>query len=48
MPVTDPNANTLFDRLPRTVFRPLAAANNTRYWDLLGRLVDEFWGAHDR
>ena len=44
MPVTDPNANTLFDRLPRTVFRPLAAANNTRYWDLLGRLVDEFWG----
>ncbi|MAL04233.1 MAG: hypothetical protein CL625_08220 [Arenimonas sp.] len=41
-PVTD--ANALFDRLPRTVFRPLAAANNTRYWDLLGRLVDEFWG----
>lgn len=34
----------LFDRLPATLFRPLAAANNRRYWALLARLMGELWG----
>ena len=34
----------LFDRLPATLFRPLAAANNRRYWALLTRLMTEMWG----
>jgi hypothetical protein len=34
----------LFDRLPATLFRPLAAANNRRYWALLARLMSELWG----
>lgn len=34
----------LFDRLPEGLFRPLAASNRRRYWDLLCRLVAELWG----
>lgn len=36
-------AAPLFDRLPAELFRPLAADNHRRYWDLLCRLVDELW-----
>lgn len=38
------NTVELFDRLPTDLFRPLAAENNRRYWDLLQRLIDELWG----
>lgn len=34
----------LFDRLPGTLFRPLAATNHRRYWALLTRLMSEVWG----
>lgn len=34
----------LFDLLPTGVFGPLASANRTHYWLLLGRLFDEFVG----
>lgn len=34
----------LFDRLPATLFRPLATTNNRRYWELLARLMGELWG----
>ncbi|KRA17512.1 Wadjet anti-phage system protein JetA family protein [Lysobacter sp. Root604] len=34
----------LFDRLPPALFRPLAAANNRRYWIILCRLIEEMWG----
>lgn len=34
----------LFDRLPNTLFRPLAATNNRRYWVVLCRLMEEMWG----
>ena len=34
----------LFDRLPATLFRPLAAANNRHYWALLARLMSDLWG----
>ncbi|MCO8310829.1 Wadjet anti-phage system protein JetA family protein [Pseudomonas mandelii] len=34
----------LFERLPKDLFRPLAATNNLRYWDLLCRLMIEMWG----
>lgn len=34
----------LFERLPLELFRPLAAGNNRRYWNLLCRLVEEMWG----
>lgn len=40
----DPNSSPLFDRLPLTLFRPLAAANNRHYWALLSRLMGEMWG----
>lgn len=34
----------LFERLPEGLFRPLAASNNRRYWDVLCRLMAEMWG----
>jgi len=34
----------LFERLPPELFRPLAASNGRRYWNLLCRLIDEMWG----
>jgi hypothetical protein len=34
----------LFDRLPPTIFRPLAATNNRRYWLVLCRLFEQLWG----
>lgn len=34
----------LFDRIPAGLFRPLAAANHRRYWDILNRLMNEIWG----
>ena len=34
----------LFDRLPPELFRPLATANNRRYWAVLSKLMDEMWG----
>lgn len=34
----------LFDRLPPELFRPLATANNRRYWTILCRLMEEMWG----
>lgn len=34
----------LFERLPPELFRPLAASNSRRYWNLLCRLIDEMWG----
>jgi hypothetical protein len=34
----------LFDRAPATLFRPLAASNHRRYWDILHRLLTEIWG----
>jgi hypothetical protein len=34
----------LFERIPEDLFRPLAANNNRRYWDLLSRLMAEMWG----
>jgi len=40
----DARSPLLFDRLPATLFRPLAAANNRRYWALLSRLMGELWG----
>lgn len=40
----DPNIPPLFERLPKDLFRPLAAANNLRYWDVLCRLMDAMWG----
>ncbi|MEO6103405.1 MAG: Wadjet anti-phage system protein JetA family protein [Pseudoxanthomonas sp.] len=40
----DASSPPLFDRLPATLFRPLAAANNRRYWALLSRLMAELWG----
>lgn len=40
----DSIAPSLFDRLPQELFRPLAAANNRRYWELLCKLLAESWG----
>lgn len=34
----------LFDRLPAGLFAPLASPNHSRYWDLLLRLYDQFFG----
>ena len=34
----------LFDRLPAELFAPLASPNHSRYWDLLLRLHDQFFG----
>lgn len=34
----------LFDRLPAGLFAPLASPNHSRYWDLLLRLHDQFFG----
>jgi hypothetical protein len=34
----------LFDRLPRDLFGPLASQNPERYWNLLLRLYDRFFG----
>ena len=34
----------LFERLPHELFKPLAAPNRERYWDLLLRLYDRFFG----
>ena len=34
----------LFNRLSPDLFRPLAASNGRRYWNLLCRLIDEMWG----
>lgn len=34
----------LFDRLPAGLFGPLASPNHERYWDLLLRLHDRFFG----
>lgn len=34
----------LFDRLPAGLFAPLASPNHRRYWDLLLRLHDQFFG----
>lgn len=34
----------LFDRLPRGLFGPLASPNHERYWTLLLRLYDRFFG----
>ena len=34
----------LFDRLPAGLFAPLASQNHSRYWDLLLRLHDQFFG----
>jgi len=34
----------LFDRLPAGLFAPLASQNHSRYWDLLMRLHDQFFG----
>ncbi|AZD36982.1 MULTISPECIES: Wadjet anti-phage system protein JetA family protein [Pseudomonas] len=38
----------LFERIPEDLFRPLAANNNRRYWDLLSRLMAEMWGEGGR
>lgn len=38
----------LFERLPKDLFRPLAAENNHRYWDVLCRLMAEMWGEGGR
>lgn len=38
------NLPPLFERLPVAIFRPLAATNNRRYWELLCRLFGELWG----
>lgn len=35
---------SLFERLPTGLFSPLAAPNRQRYWDLLLRLFNEFFG----
>lgn len=37
-------ASGLLERLPDTIFRPLAAQNRHLYWDLLLRLYDQFFG----
>ena len=34
----------LFDRLPAELFAPLASPNHSRYWDLLLRLHEQFFG----
>lgn len=34
----------LFDRIPAGLFRPLASPNRKRYWNLLLRLYDRFFG----
>lgn len=39
-----PFSTPLFDRIPEGLFRPLAASNRRRYWELLCRLVAELWG----
>lgn len=48
MPPSDPFEQDaippLFDRLSPELFRPLAASNGRRYWNLLCRLIDEMWG----
>lgn len=38
----------LFEILPKDLFRPLAAENNYRYWDVLCRLMAEMWGEGGR
>lgn len=40
----DANTPPLFERLPKGLFRPLAANNNLRYWDVLCRLMSAMWG----
>lgn len=37
-------ALSLFERVPDTIFRPLAAQNRQLYWDLLLRLYEQFYG----
>lgn len=44
----DSNIPPLFARLPQDLFRPLAAANNMRYWDVLCRLMSAMWGEGGR
>ena len=48
MPPVDPfeqdDVPPLFHRLQPDLFRPLAASNGRRYWNLLCRLIDEMWG----
>ncbi len=38
------DALPLFDRIPATLFRPLAATNHRHYWAVLCRLFDQLWG----
>lgn len=35
---------SLFERVPSGLFGPLASPNHSRYWDLLLRLYDQFFG----
>lgn len=44
----DSSIPPLFERLPRELFRPLAGANNIRYWDMLCRLMGAMWGEGGR
>ncbi len=44
----EPNIPPLFEHLPKELFRPLAAANNLRYWDVLCRLMAAMWGEGGR
>jgi Family of unknown function (DUF5716) len=38
------SATGLFERLPDTLFRPLASQNRQLYWDLLVHLYEQFFG----
>jgi len=38
----------LFDRLPSSLFRPLASTNHRRYWAVLCRLFEQLWGEGGR
>jgi hypothetical protein len=38
------SATGLFERLPDTLFRPLASQNRQLYWDLLVQLYEQFFG----
>lgn len=42
--VTTPTTPSLFAMVPAGLFGPLAGANRERYWELLCRLFDEFFG----
>lgn len=44
----EPNIPPLFEHLPKELFRPLAAANNLRYGDVLCRLMAAMWGEGGR